>query len=77
MEKPTCAVQGVVRPGAMCASIIVGGVQCGSSGECEHKRVLAASLLPVERECCGTFPRSPHRASCEHYKASSVRSSGK
>lgn len=22
------------------------------------------SLLPAERECCGTFPGSPHRATC-------------
>jgi len=24
--------------------------------------------LPKERECCGTFPRTPHRATCEKYR---------
>lgn len=37
-EKPTCAVQGLVRRGAMCSQIIVGGKFCGYSGKCEHKR---------------------------------------
>jgi len=25
-------------------------------------------LLPAERECCGTFPKTPHRATCEKYR---------
>lgn len=32
-----CAVRGLVRPGGMCASVIVGGEFCGYGGECEHK----------------------------------------
>lgn len=28
----------MVRPGAMCGSVIVGGKHCGFAGECEHKR---------------------------------------
>ncbi len=24
--------------------------------------------LPKERECCGTFPRTPHRATCAKYR---------
>ena len=27
--KPKCAVRGLVRPGAMCGSVIVGGTYCG------------------------------------------------
>ena len=27
-----------------------------------------ASLLPDERECCGTFPRTPHRSTCKNYR---------
>lgn len=27
-----------------------------------------ASLLPDERECCGTFPRTPHRLTCKNYR---------
>lgn len=26
------------------------------------------SLLPIERDCCGTFPRTPHRSTCKHYR---------
>lgn len=24
--------------------------------------------LPQERECCGTFPRTPHRSTCAKYR---------
>lgn len=37
-EKPTCAVSGMIRPGAMCGKIIVGMKYCGYSGECPHKQ---------------------------------------
>ena len=37
MNKPKCAVKGMVRPGAMCGAVIVGGVYCGHEGECSHK----------------------------------------
>ena len=36
-EKPRCAVRGLIRPGAMCGAVIVGGEFCGSSEECPHK----------------------------------------
>jgi hypothetical protein len=35
--RPTCAVGGMVRPGAMCGAVIVGGKLCGHAGECQHK----------------------------------------
>lgn len=65
MNKPKCAVKGMVRPGAMCGSVIVGGIYCGYDGNCQHKVV---DLLPDERECCGTFPRTPHRSTCAKYR---------
>lgn len=37
MNKPKCAVKGMLRPGAMCGHVIVGGVFCGHKGECQHK----------------------------------------
>jgi hypothetical protein len=37
-EKPACAVGGMVRPGAMCSKVIVGGKLCGFTGQCEHQR---------------------------------------
>ena len=37
MNKPKCAVKGMVRPGAMCVAVIVGGEYCGHEGECSHK----------------------------------------
>lgn len=33
----TCAVRGLVLPGAMCAKVIVGGIHCGHDGPCRHK----------------------------------------
>lgn len=34
-----------------------------------HKTtVTPRDLLPTERECCGTFPRTPHRSTCKHYR---------
>lgn len=38
-EMNTCAVRGMIVPGAMCGKVIVGGKFCGHDGECEHKRV--------------------------------------
>lgn len=35
--RPRCAVRGMVRPGAMCGAVIVGGEFCGHAGECPHK----------------------------------------
>lgn len=32
-----CAVGGMVKPGAMCGAVIVGGKLCGHPGECQHK----------------------------------------
>lgn len=37
--RPICAVKGLVRPGAMCGAIIVGGKYCGHNGECSHKLI--------------------------------------
>ena len=36
-ERPRCATRGMLRPGAMCGSVIVGGEFCGSKKECQHK----------------------------------------
>lgn len=36
--KPQCAVRGLIRPGAMCSKVIVGGQLCGFKGQCEHQR---------------------------------------
>ncbi len=36
-DKPTCAVRGMIRPGAICGKIIVGMKYCGYKGECQHK----------------------------------------
>ena len=44
---PRCAVRGVIRPGAMCGSVIVGGKFCGHKGECSHK--LITPLVQVYR----------------------------
>lgn len=50
-DKPTCAVRGAIRPGAMCSRILVGGELCGFAGECEHK------IEPAEPMCqCGDRP---------------------
>lgn len=35
--RPQCAVGGMIRPGAMCGSVIVGGRLCGFPGDCPHK----------------------------------------
>jgi len=35
---PTCAVHGMIRPGALCSQVIVGMQYCGYKGECPHKR---------------------------------------
>ena len=37
-EEATCAVDGMIRPGVMCGSVIVGGKLCGHNGQCEHRR---------------------------------------
>jgi DNA segregation ATPase FtsK/SpoIIIE-like protein len=46
-ERPLCAVRGLIRPGAMCGSVIVGGELCGFKGKCEHQR--AACVTEVSR----------------------------
>lgn len=35
----------------------------------EVQRLNVRDLLPTERICCGTFPNSPHRATCEESRA--------
>lgn len=35
--------------------------------ETDHKGRLSVGL-PAERDCCGTFPRTPHRATCAKYR---------
>jgi hypothetical protein len=37
-KRPQCAVRGLIQPGAMCGSVIVGGELCGFKGQCEHQR---------------------------------------
>lgn len=38
-QKPNCAVGGLIRPGAMCSKVIVGGKLCGAQpGTCPHQR---------------------------------------
>jgi hypothetical protein len=53
-KAPKCAVRGVIRPGAMCGAVIVGGELCGFKGKCEHQRplgvrVAAPSVPPSEK----------------------------
>ncbi|MYM92483.1 hypothetical protein [Duganella vulcania] len=36
-NKPLCKVHGMIEPGAMCSSVIVGAKYCGYAGKCEHK----------------------------------------
>lgn len=36
-NKPTCKVNGMVAPMAMCGHIIVGMKYCGFTGDCQHK----------------------------------------
>ena len=47
LNRPRCAVRGIIRPGAMCGSVIVGGKFCGHKGECPHK--LIVPLVQVYR----------------------------
>lgn len=38
-NRPTCAVRGVIAPGALCPQVIVGMQFCGAKpGTCEHQR---------------------------------------
>lgn len=39
--KSECLVRGLISKGAMCGHVIVGGRECGYSGDCEHKRAEA------------------------------------
>lgn len=34
----------------------------------EQKPVSLASVMPDERACCGTFPRTPHRSTCSKFR---------
>lgn len=75
MNKPKCAVNGMVRPGAMCGSVIVGGKLCGHAGECQHK-------IAVCEYCEGTGVdpesfRSPLELKCPACKPSNVMSRAK
>lgn len=37
-QRPRCAVRGMIRPGAMCGRVIVGGELCGApAGSCRHQ----------------------------------------
>lgn len=49
-DKPTCAVRGMIRPGAMCGKIIVGMKYCGSRDECQHKIVPPATIAEATGE---------------------------
>lgn len=41
-QKHQCAVRGLIRPGAMCPKVIVGGMRCGAQpGTCQHQRAPA------------------------------------
>ena len=40
LKQATCTVGGLLRPGVMCGSVIVGGKLCGHNGECQHKRLV-------------------------------------
>ena len=39
-----------------------------SNPEAHTKIDALIASLPRERVCCGTFPRTPHRATCEKYR---------
>jgi hypothetical protein len=36
-ERPLCTVGGILRPGAACGDVIVGGKFCGRKDECQYK----------------------------------------
>lgn len=36
-QKPGCTVRGLIAPGVMCGSVIVGSQSCGFNGSCEHQ----------------------------------------
>ena len=46
-ERPLCAVRGLIRPGAMCGSVIVGGKLCGFDGACPHKVAAQIQNMPA------------------------------
>ena len=64
--RPLCAVRGMVRPGAMCGEVIVGGEFCGHAGECPHKLTPNASL--EGRAAFGASARSDCCASNGNYE---------
>lgn len=49
-EMPLCGVGGMIAPGAMCGSVIVGMKYCGYTGECQHKREQPPSLPEVHHD---------------------------
>lgn len=56
MNTPTqfrCAVNGLIRPGAMCGRIVVEGNLCGYDGDCKHKR---AETPPYCAKLAGPCP---------------------
>lgn len=47
--KTKCAVRGMIHPGAMCGSVIVGGQFCGNARPCEHK-IVASTWYAIKQE---------------------------
>lgn len=50
--KPECSVRGLISKGAMCGHVIVGGMKCGYSGECSHKRAPASAQAWHDAPTC-------------------------
>lgn len=46
----------------------IASVKATCGAQAETAKIDPASLLPNERECCGTFPRTPHRSTCAKYR---------
>ena len=46
-RQPACEVRGLVAPGAMCSSVMVGG-GCGrAAGTCDHQRAPGSATAPA------------------------------
>ena len=50
------------------AEAAIASVKASCGAQSETAKIDPVSLLPDVRECCGTFPRTPHRSTCAKYR---------
>ncbi len=67
----TCHCCGETRPIRQFAKSGTSGRRSLTCCACYRKKKIV-DLLPAERECCGTFPNTPHRATCEKFRGKKV-----